>query len=604
MTESEMENKRLNYIKYLVPVSVVLVFTFFHQVYVTRAHPDAVYMDSLRLVYQLEQWRQGQLSFWSLWGLGGEHQGFIAQFILLLNVKYLSFNVLLANRMTGVIVALVAIVLLLDFNSTIRKYPVAYPGTLLLARLGVSALIVVTCFSWAGFELFTLDLGLPLWLKNLSFVTYFSLHATYLTKRYSCRSNWTLGLGLTLVGPVIVLMMGMGWSYSFVAAVILVYLLVAIDSFKGHALRTLLSKSAPTLALLMAQIGYITASASAGKASAHHQVFSTLSHVPGLLFYSLGSGLIGVETADKYPLLRHALPFLSCGALVAAVVLVLARCGRKLHEGSLFPFYLLAYGFLTALSVSIARGAEGGAAVMASRYYMDIMFFYVGLIWLWYDSLERMPAAKHDVSKALFLLLCVTIVLGQSLTYRNEWASAPYRAMAFKSMNQALLQGVPDEQAASLLQSPLDNARKGNDVLLRKNLALYSERSKSACVASDIQYLSGWYTRESQGIWVNGSAAMQIPSCRCDFIATVYLPSDFPRRTMTVSTSEFSRAIDLKPGLLTSLHVPPSSFQRTLKIRVSETTVPSSLPQGGPDTRSLGALWTSSSFSCAAGARE
>ncbi|MDE2156068.1 MAG: hypothetical protein KGJ32_09295 [Xanthomonadaceae bacterium] len=596
-----MNIKKRNFIRYSIPFSVVAFFVWLHQIYVTRVHPDAVFMDSLRLVYQLEQWRHGQLSFLKLWGLGAEHQGFINQFMMLLNIKYFSYDVLLANRLTGIVVALIAIIILLNLNSRIRKYDKDFPATLLAVRTGVSALIVLICFSWANFELFTLDLGLSLWIKNLSFVAYFSVHAYYLTMPTKAGRAWIVGLGLALVGPVIVLMLGMGWSYSFVAAVLVVGLIAAVDPVKNHDVRTPLLKSVPTIALLLAQMVYLMASVGTGGATAAHQKFSTLPHVPGLLLYALGSGLIGVETIGRYPALLHALPYVSGGALAAAAVLLFVRIRHELYSGSLLPIYLLAYGFFTALSVSVARGGGGAAEVMASRYYMDIMFFYVGLVWLWYDSLERSPTGQPHVSMALFFALCMVVIVGQGLTYRREWLAAPYRASAFKSMNQALLQGVPNQQAASLLQSPLENARKGDGMLLEHHLALYSNHPVDECELADVHYLGGWYARESQGVWMGRRAVMQIPACRCDFVATVYLPPGFSERTLEISGTEFIKSINLLPGKVGKLRIPPSDSQRKMDISVSRTTVPSSVSGGVRDGRELGVLWTSKTFVCGRG---
>lgn len=599
--KSPMNIKNINSAKYLISIPLIAFFLWMHQVYVTRTHPDAVYMDSLRLVYQLQQWRQGHLSFLNFWGLGGEHQGFINQIFLMLNVRYFSYDVMLATRFTGFVIALVAMVILLNFNSGISEVNRRFLGASLAIRTSISALMVLICFSWANFELFTLDLGLPLWIKNFSFVTYFAVHAYYLAMPVGGRRHWAISLALTLAGPMIVLIVGMGWSYSFVAAVLAVNLLAVVDSVRRHDVRTSLSKLTPAIALLLAQAVYLMASIGVGGTSAPHNKFSMLLRIPGLLFYALGSGLIGVETIVNYPLLLRVLVYASGSAFAAAIVLVFVRCKHALYRGSLLPLYLLAYGFLVALSVSAARGAEGAMAVMASRYYMDIMFFYIGLIWLWYDGVERSLENKRYASIALFFSLCVVVVVGQGLTYKKEWVSAPYRALAIKSMNQALLQGVPDQQAASLLQQPLDNARKGRQVLLEQHLALYSDFPADTCMADNVHYLSGWYAREPQGVWTGRNAIIQIPACQCDFVASIYLPSNFSERTLAISDTQSSKSIGLTPGKVEKLHISPSNVQRTIDISVSRTTTPSNVPGGANDVRELGVLWTGNTFACGRG---
>lgn len=599
-----MNMEKRNFTKYLISLPLVALFVWLHQIYVTRAHPDAVYMDSLRLVYQLEQWYQGHLSFLQFWGMGAEHQGFVNQILLLLNVKFFSFDVMLANRLTGIVVALATTVLLLNFNAvrwTSSKDVRRAPPVL---RVAASAIISMICFSWAGFELFTLDLGLPLWIKNLSFVTYFALHACYLTMPAGGWRPRALGLGLTVAGPVIVLIIGMGWSYAFVAAVFAVNLIAIADAFKRRDVRNALSRSWPVISLLLAQIVYVTASVAVGNNMAPHQKFSMMLRIPELSLYALGSGLIGVETIVNYPALLHVLPYVSGALLVSAIALVLIRYRQQFRSGSLLPVYLLGYGFLTALSVSVARGSDGPMAVMASRYYMDIMFFYVGLIWLWYDSLERSLVMRPRVFMVGFLAFCLIVVAGQCLTYKKEWASAPYRALAFKAMNQALLDGVSDQEQARLLQSPLENARKGDQVLLEHHLALYSNLSQGACKVDDVRYMKGWYEKEPQGVWMGRVAVMQIPACQCDFMAHVYLPSGFPARTMVVSDSETKQTIDLVPGKEEQLRIPSSNSPQTLDISVTRTTVPASLSNGAHDVRELGGLWTDNAFVCGRTAME
>ena len=157
-----------------VAACATLLFAVLHQVMVGRAHPDALYMDSLRLLYQVQEWQQGRMSFVELWGLGSAHRGFINPLALMANVRFFSLDVMLANRLTGGIVASVAFVLAYAFNRQVagRGRPWVQPG--------VSLLIAAACFSWAGFELFTLDLGLPLWTKNLCFVLFFAAHGAWL----------------------------------------------------------------------------------------------------------------------------------------------------------------------------------------------------------------------------------------------------------------------------------------------------------------------------------------------------------------------------------------------------------------------------------------
>ena len=89
-----------------VAAGLTLVFAVLHQVFVSRAHPDALYMDSLRLLHQVREWQQGRMSFVELWGLGSPHRGFINPLMLMANVRFFSLDVMLANRMTGAVVGM------------------------------------------------------------------------------------------------------------------------------------------------------------------------------------------------------------------------------------------------------------------------------------------------------------------------------------------------------------------------------------------------------------------------------------------------------------------------------------------------------------------
>lgn len=588
-------------IRYFTAFIVVILFLLLHEAYVTRAHPDAPYMDTLRLVYQLEQWLSGGMSFYDFWSQGGQHQGFIFQIILLANVKFYSLDIMFANRVTGVAVAIFIAATLFSFLSAAKRHDGTLFVTSVWVQIGICVLFSVICFSWAGFELFTLDLGLPLWLKNISFLAYFVLYAWYVRADPGYRSTWFVGFGLAIIGPAIVLVMAMGWSYSFVASMVLVSVTALIKLSKQDGWRKQFPKCIPLIALVIAQLVYVVTSIG-GARSANHSSYSSLIQVPDLLLYALGSSVIGLETIQSLQISLHIPELIGAGMLVSAIVLVidLLRHRDNMSLGSLVPLYLLAYGFFTALSVSVARGHGGPTEVMASRYYMDIMLFILGLVWVWYENLAMTEAKRASVSTFGFLVLCLTIFAGQGLTYVREWGAAPYRAMAFKAMNKALLEGVPDQAAANLLQSPFDNARLGDQALREHHLALYSSLRGDSCELARVELKDGWYTHESQGIWMGKEASILIPECRCDFVAKIYLPSDFPARTLNIQDAASSRAIDLAPGKVEKISFGSAIAPRVVGLSVSVTTTPAKMSSASRDVRSLGVDLTDYGFACGA----
>lgn len=590
---------RASVAKTIAPYIGVALFAILHQLYVTRAHPDAPYMDSLRLLYQMEQWRAGHLSFIEFWGQHSQHRGFINQLFLLANIKFFSFNVILANRLTGIPILLVTLIVVAILNGRTAPWDAGYYSLHFISKLALSALIAMLCFSWAGFELLTLDLGLPLWTKNLFFVVYFAMHSHYLPMPDKKHYTNLVGCVLALLGPIIVLIIGMGWSYAFVASVVAVNALYAVFFIIRRRRFPPLIKTIPVAVLMLAQALYIASGSLIGQVGGSDKALTALWQVPSLSLYALGSVFIGVESASYYSIPLRLLQFCGGMAVVAAIYMVIRRLRRGLDSGSLLPLYLLAYGALMALSVSVARGGSGPETVMASRYYMDIVLFFIGLIWLWYEDIGA-TLSRHALLRSVpFVVFCLVVVVGQGLTYSREWRAAPYRAHNFEAMNDALFAGVPDEAAAQLLQQPLGSARSGAAILREHHLALFSGAHSAVCRADAIRYLNGWYGSEMQGIWMAGRAELQIPSCYCGLSAEVYLPPAFTPRKLEISGETGKNwTIDLRPGRATHIEVPPSSVTQKFDLKVSRTTVPSIEMPGNGDVRRLGALWSNITFVC------
>lgn len=586
----------------LVPIVAALFFLALYETYVTRAHPDAVYMDTLRVVYHLDQWSKGRLSLLTLWGFGHEHQGLINQFFVMANIKLFSLNVLLASRLTGIVIFALALTVLATFCHTLRGMRVRSRSGETLAIVAVAVIITAVCFSWAGWELITINLGLSQWVKNLSFVLFFVAHARYMALGSAQRPLLVRGIALGLTGAFIVLFIAMGWSYAFVGAVVFVYAFVILRRFvKREALLTTAS-FVPLALTVAAQVVYVIASASGVRPTGPYAKFAGLGSVPSLMLYAIGSGTVGQEALQQYSIRLVAAACMGAFAALAALILLYRRLRRD-GSGSTVPLYLMAYGALMAFSVSIARGNAGAADVMASRYYPDLMLFYVGLIWLWCEDVTVTNGRARIGSASFLCLLLLAVVAGQALTYVREWGVAPYRAMAFRSMNQALWEGVPNAAAARLLQAPQVYARLGDQIMREEHLALYAKLPAGACDPADVQFLGGWYPRESGGTWMGKTSFLRLPTCHCNFVASVFVPQQFGSRSMTIASGRYRQRVALHGGATTTVRVPPSRDARLLQISVSRTTVPATLEGAhDEDQRNLGAYWRRGyNFSCVTG---
>lgn len=585
------------------PAGLLIVFFFaLHQIYISRMQPDAVYMDSLRLLYQWQEWNSGRMSFVEFWGQGSAHRGFINQALMIANIELFSLDVLAANRLTGAVMAVFSALLTWVAVGSLRDRDVHVGWGGAIALWLAAVLGVALIFSWAGFELLTLDLGLPLWIKNFCFLLYFVGHSRLLLKMEG--DKWTL-FWLTLFGVCIILLVGMGWSYAFVGAVLFVHTLsFAVNKYQqGNS--PWAGAWVATIALVIALAAYSFAGNGIDSGDSPATILKDMGSLVYLVLTAVGATWIGGETAAQFQGILQVLPVLGGISVVLCIFGIYWRIRRGIFSQSLLPLYLVSYGGLVAVSVSIARGSSGGeAAVIASRYFMDVMFLQLGVIWLFVEELVFSRAVRARILGIFFSVFAIILGAGLAATYWREWQVAPYRAIAFVEMNNALLAGVPDQKSADLLQSPLAHARRGAKVMREQQLSIFAGRSIKMCDLSQIQLGRGWHVAEPQGSWLSAAGQVSLPACECPLSVSLYLPDSFSSRELVVDDSTGVRQeILLEPGKEIELVIAPSLVPRTISLTTSETTVPSRDLANKLDGRELGLLWTSTAYMCAAAAQ-
>lgn len=564
-------------------------------VYLSRANPDALYMDSLRLLAQLQQWEAGRLSTLDFWGQASAHRGFVNQAFLFANVHLFNLDVLLANRLTAFVIAALSLGLVSAWCRDARTMAVTEQRSLGALEMTVTLVFAVLFFSWAGYELLTLDLGLPLWTKNLLFVGFFMVHARLVVG--DARHPAMAQVSLVLMAPLIVLLVGMGWNYAFCLAVLAVQMIAFVPRWRQTGRWRAL---APTLVLLLSMGVYM-----ASGLLVHSDVDAAGMMISAdtlvLPFYALGS-VFGAPDALLHGG-RSQGWLLALGVLNALTgAIALLSWFRRGAPGTPLPLYFLVYGGLVAVSVSVARGADGPGAVVASRYYMDLVLLLIGVIWI---AAREALSTGHRKAAIAVLALLFLVCLGHLATYINEWKAGPYRALMFEAMNKAAEQGVPGEDAATLLQSPLPHAREGVAVMREQRLAMFASLPLDYCRTSRITYTSGWNSEESQGRWSRDAAELRVPACECSFVADVYVPPSMARRRVDILGSDgVARSTLIEVGGKTRLDLGPGTNDGVITLRVDPTTIPGRDVPGSQDRRVLGVLVNGISVSCNTGGHE
>lgn len=586
----------------LVTLVVCLAGLAMHAVYMQRVMPDAVYMDSLRLLNQLELWLAGKMSFYDFWSQHSAHRGFVNQLALWGNVTFFAYDPLLANRATGVVIAVVAWIMGTTYLGDAAAGGDRSARSSGWVALGIAIVITAALYSGAGYELLTLDLGFPLWMKNLTIVTWFAVYARVLARDMAPggdgKPHGALVAILVLIAPVIVLVFTMGWSYAFVGGGLLGYGYALVSAWlrgvRPGSWRSLL----PALALA-ASIAMYVATGGVADAAASTLGAGSFGRALMLVPYAIGAAWLDPWFARAFGIPLVISWWLGLATIVLFIALGLrllrARSGRAVS----FALMLGGYGLLTGVAVSVARGGLGPEGAMASRYYMDVVMLPVGAIGLWWAGRQGGRARRRI--DAIGVILLAGLFLATAVVDRLEWQTAPYRALAFKAMNDAVRLGIPDENSAATVQAPLADARRGAAALRARHLGLFAHVS-GALPACDAPALAGrgWFEGDAQGAWSTDDAEVVVAPCGCTLSFPVSIPADFPAREVSLEVDGTRLASHLlEPGKGSTFALPPDGRERAVRLRTSAVTVPHEVNPAQADMRALGAHWGAPEAICA-----
>ena len=572
-------------------LAIIAIALFGHAAYIHAVQPDVPYMDSLRMLVYQQEWRDGKRSLFGIWEMGSNHHGLVAPTLLWANVSFFGLDARLANYATGWVIAAICAIASYAFLADRQAATTTGAAPRMLPSVIGVGLIALLFFSLAGYQLMTLELGLALWVKNLLFVVYFLAHQAWLRKP---APDAATGLLLAVFGAAIVLLAGMGWSYGFAGAVIGTQVLTMLGGRRDRGAAALL-RWVPAIALVLALIVY----ALLGRDRGQSALAPTAASTALLPLYSLGSAWSGAVVFAK--------PSVAASAFfVAGIVSVLAgswalyrRWRRGMLSGSLLPVYFLGYGAACALLFSLARGAWGVQGVIAPRYYMDVLFFPVGLLWLLFEDAQARRDGASRFSGVMCIAFAAVLFVGHAWTYRLEWHAAPWRELAFDGAEQAVLRGGTTKEDARSMQAPLFVAKQAVAIMRARKLSVFRDADVTTCDATTVRWTDGWHPlARNNNRWMAQAASIEIPPCSCDAKAKVYLPAEFAARDLVVAANGAKQTLALAPGKEAWVTVPAAPKRHIAALSVSVATLPTRDMPGSKDTRTLGALFGPVRFDC------
>jgi len=559
----------------MIAGAVGLIFLAGFVVYMLKLHPVAVFMDTLRFLGYYDDSISGRHSIWSTWNQG-QHRGILPQAVVYLNARYFGLSVFGCTALSGAFIGLTGFAICLE---------IARSGVSRVMLAALSVLTFAALFSLSNWELYSVDVGVALFAKNLSFVLFWILLDRAL------RRGSRVAFALCIVtAPLIVLLVAFGWSFAFVGASSFVALTAA---WKTPGMRRSVLIFA---ALLVSIVLYVVLGAIFPTARLVPETPATAANFLHLIYgtvLAVASVLVGRESVEVYGVPFALLAVAGVAMLAAAAYAVLGNLAKRRHD-SIVANGLIVYALLDAASVAIARGMIDPRQAMAPRYFEDLSLLIIGIVWsialLARDV--RMPVRKSAVTLAA--VLSVLFLLGQSATAADEWRKAPYRHESFAKMAAVTMSGPTTLADARLLQQPLDSAVRASAIQKRYGLGPFR---RIPCAAGPIISGDGWYANDDgQGTWMGASSSVTIRNCSSEVRVRAYMPETFTARSATLAVDGAqAKTVNIRPGTVADIDLPTTTTSQyvTVRISVDQTTIPAKAFPGSQDTRELGLLVSS-----------
>jgi hypothetical protein len=539
--------------------------------YMRILHPQVAFMDTLRFLTYFENSERGTASLLSTW-YQGEHRGFSPQLVVYLNAKIFKFDVFGATLSSGAALAVTGMLLGLEQYRTMSEQ--GQRRVSLITFISLAALTFLTLFSLANWELYSVDVGVALFGRNLIFILYWiGLDRALETFNRPLALRWAL----LISSPVIVLVFALGWSYAFVLATIISACVARpADAEAKSFRRTLL------ITLVASQLVYVAGGyflSTEGGNYAPSGKIASLGNAATGFFFMLSSVFIGTETITSLGV-PVWMQFAVALALIGAVLWLGVSVVFSKYRIPLVPLALMIYAGSHMAAISYARGRFDPQLAMAPRYYMDLSLLFIAFFWTATLFIRggNISHWKKNITVAGLIILVVLFLVGQGITLKDEWAKAPYRHDAFNRMRNVTLTGVTSAEEATLLQSNILVAKRGVDVQRAYGLGPFRDIGCATPI-----HISGWFDQDDNG-WIGKEANMRIKNCGGDLRLNVFVPKSFSTKTVWVSIEggPFFQT-KLMPGQATSIDVPvqgKNAQYLNITVTVDATTKLSDLQPG------------------------
>lgn len=412
-----------------------------------RAHPVAIFMDSLRFLTYVGDSFSGKQSIWYTWNQG-DHHGMSPQFVIYLNARFFGLNIYGATIFGGLIAALSAFALCKSIATSFISELAENRSKTLLPLMSV--FVFAAMLSAANWELYTLDLSAALFAKNLILILYWIALDRYIASNYAAKA---LRISLCLSVPPIVLLFALGWSFPF-AAVSIACLFWRQPDVTREKLELITAFIVSLFAYIV--IGFFLPKPELILPPVPSLPEAVMNSVRGF-FMGLSTSLFGEETMLSFGFTSAVESALGAIVFVFASVCICLNFKNR-RQGTLVPTALLLYVLFDAAAIALGRAKWNPWNATAARYYQDFSLALIGAAW---SAILLRPRLSDSPFRRTILagLLTATIAIfsaGYITTNYQEWNKAPYRHQAFMRMRDITTSTSPltDEESRYLQQIP------------------------------------------------------------------------------------------------------------------------------------------------------